>query len=102
MIEYSGEFGGETLSFSSGIHLHVFGNHVAPENAGAQALGQPSAWRVVEDAIEFRVETDAQDIFDGTDTKLCAVVADARAGRVGGAHFYYDADGGNCLTLPTS
>ena len=100
VIEYSGEFGGETLSFSSGIHLHVFGNHVEPENAGAQALGLPSAWRVVEDPFEIRVETDAQDIFDGTDTKVCAVVADARASRVGGAHFYYDAEGGNCLTLP--
>ncbi len=102
VIEYSGEFGGETLSFSSGIHLHVFGNHVEPENAGAQALGLPSAWRVVEDPFEIRVETDAQDIFDGTDTKVCAVVADARASRVGGAHFYYDAEGGNCLTLPAA
>lgn len=100
VITYSGEFGGETLNTSSGIHLHVFGNHVAPENAGGQATGHPSTWRVVDSIGEIRVEVDAPDVFDGTDTKICAVVADARGSRVGSPHFYYDDEGGNCLTLP--
>jgi len=102
VITYTGEFGGETLSNSSGMHLHVFGNDVAPENAGAQALGQPSTWRLFDTVDEIRVEISAQNVFGGTDTKVCAIVADARAQRVGGSHFYYDSEGGNCLTLPTA
>ncbi len=97
-IGYRAEFGGETPSIATGIHLHVFGNDLDPVNAGSNGPN-PGSWEVVEAVGEFSLPVD-HPIFAASPAKVCAVVGDARGELVGGSpHGYYDANGGNCLPL---
>ena len=101
VIDYTGEFAGETLVISSGMHLHVFGDHQEASLAGNNV--QPSGdWQVIDTPDQFSIAlTNANVLAEGTD-RICALVADARADRVGGtAHSYYDVENGNCIPIPT-
>ncbi|MEM9040904.1 MAG: hypothetical protein AAGD33_13480, partial [Actinomycetota bacterium] len=103
VVTYEAEFLGEALSIGAGLHLHVFGNHQEPEQAGNN-LATGGSWEVIEDVDEFRISLANASVFpEGTvSDKICAVVADARPERVGApGHNWYDADNGNCLPIPT-
>lgn len=100
VLTYSGEFNEATLSTSSGMHLHLFGNDIAPENAGAQG-NPPGDWLVIQSVDEIRVALDST-ILAGNPDKVCALVADARGELVPGGrpHSVYDPADGNCLPIP--
>jgi len=98
VVTYTGEFGGEELAFSSGTHLHVFGNDIDPVNAGSNGPN-PATWELFDTADEFRIALDSAILASDPD-KICARVADARPERVGTAHGLYDPNDGNCLPIP--
>jgi hypothetical protein len=83
------------------VHLHVYGSDIEAINAGSGGP-DPGGWQVIESVDEIRLALDNQAVFGNNPDKVCALVTDARAERVGSAHNYYDPTNGNCLPIPSA
>lgn len=94
--EFEGEFA-EPLSVDNGLHLHLFGNSIPPEDAGTPGPGPWLVWD--RSTIEVPLPNESLSPTLDTSDELCVRVADARPDAQGFAHALVREDNGNCIPI---